>query len=1317
MEESVISDSLGWLVCFRFRRLYGCAQVLHLVVVLLLSGAILAACESQVEHTGCKSFADNINPDIQDVISGEDLGFESGNLDHRGRGSRYLDNVCHDSNLFCFRSTLPGLLSQDHDAEPKSAEVSGAGSVATSHARSTHMRANISWSSDCDIFKFTSGRTISCSLNSQKGCGLEGHDASCREPFLGRKTQYVESNKGLVTEKSGISYDFSPNVEVSPAHLDWGQKYLFFPSVAFVEVTNTHRDDLLTIYEPYSTNAQFYPCNSSEILLEPGESVSMCFVFLPTWLGLASARFVLQTSSGGFLIQATGFAIESPYKIQSLVGLDVSSSGKWRKNLSLFNPFDEALYVEEVVAWISVSAGNTSYSTRTVCGMNSIEDQHESLLTVKEWIDVKSSEVGLPLVSMRPHRSWEVGPLKTETIMELDVSFPGKGNIFGAFCMQLQRSSTLETETVLVPLEAEHRENTVNIEHASPVSLSLEILVPYGSTGNVVINLSMKNDAPYVVKVVKISEVGDSTNLFHIKYVEGIVLFPNTVTQIASISLRMLDTLSELSGSNMNCELLVLTNDSRNDRIKVSCRDLVHICSRHIIDSSVGSVQWSESVGSGKIQTQPSNSAKKRLLLNEVMNSPAVDELVLKNWKSHATVSGTSVLDDNEVLFPVVEVGNHSSAFVNVRNPSDQPVVMQLILHSGEIIDECKGVDGPLQPSASSSLSSTGEASPARYGFSTAEGALTEALVHPFGRASLGPLLFQPSDRCGWRSSVLVRNNLSGVEWLSLRGIGGSFSMVLFEESRPVQSLDFKLSFPTLHVSSSRDMQNVEETIHVCSQPIVKELYARNIGELPLEIRSIKVSGTKCGLDGFAVQTCKGFRLEPGNAMKLIITYQSDFSVATIHRDLELVLGTGTVVIPMKATLPLYMLSFCKKTIFWMRVKKFAVAVLVTASVCFLLLGCFLPCMASFSQGYFFKTAKRSISATKVEKSSYADQSQKRYGKLTLSARMNGLLRSIGEEQSHLLEPSSRFNDGRGVTKQQISTAKAAKSAVVLEKSSSFKDKEKVLTPLVPAIMNSVAVDSSDSREMSQTGNLKVKTGKDKGRRQKKKKNSGNGIAGLFEVSSSQSGNSTPSSPLSPASSLTPKTSRPVSPEVNYTTHARDRFAVPVQRCESRSSSQPRSKGNVLPSDSVKPYGKKNHPWGVSTQEKLDVLPRMPGKPVLLPSATFPSAGRPNSLWSSRPTSLASTSTIAPHARAPGSKLQEQKAVKTETRTEFEDQFRYDIWGEHIFGVPYMDRSKDTSGLKPHTTENTSCSFFVTGPQTLKSIAQPDTKNCYNEVG
>ncbi|GFP99829.1 hypothetical protein PHJA_002127000 [Phtheirospermum japonicum] len=340
-------------------------------------------------------------------------------------------------------------------------------------------------------------------------------------------------------------------------------------------------------------------------------------------------------------------------------------------------------------------------------------------------------------------------------------------------------------------------------------------------------------------------------------------------------------------------------------------------------------------------------------------------------------------------------------------------------------------------------------------------------------------------------------------------------SLVLFDgsKSNPVHSLEFDLNFPFF-----------------CSRLTIKEVHAKNTGNFPLEIKGVGVSGSGCGLDGFLVRNnCNGFLLPPGESVLLEISYQGDFSSDTIQRDLELALASGIlVIIPMKASLPIY----CKRSIFWMRMKK----ALVLLSL--LLVYVLFP---------------------------------------------------------RLMSNPSKTTDG------------------------------------------------SNSR------NITVGINKEKKRRRRKKKSS---HMGLFEVSSSQSGNSTPPSPLSPAKVIKPNEQR-----------------------DKSVSSDP-----------------------VSSDEKSNIR-KFAGRPVLLPSATFPSCSRATIVTTSAPCSpfLALSSPIAPHARAPGTRIRDQEngGEPGEKMGAEENLFTYDIWGDHLFGVSSSEPGEKVS------VENNSESFFVRDPQTL----------------
>ncbi|XP_062002778.1 uncharacterized protein LOC133720463 [Rosa rugosa] len=1303
------------LSLFRHRGLPVSTKAVLVLVVLACTLFCLATCESSgdglhklLENDDCGSYGDNFDVAradsfLSDTPSG--CGMQKGHFN--------TESVCSSSLSFCFPSTLPGFW--EHKLKLADLEVSGSQSDHLS-SENSNLASNKSWSSDNGMFKLFNGGIVSCSLISkeaanefssiQTGSANQNDLSSCRGPLLYQKSTSYRSDKTTeMTKSNSFGGSSSPHVEITPAVLDWGQKYMYFPSLAFLTVANTCNDSILHVYEPFSSDIQFYPCNFSEAVLGPGEIASICFVFLPRWLGPSFAQIILQTSFGGFLIQAKGFSIESPYGIHPLSGPDVSSRGRWSKNLSLFNSFDQHFHVEEVTAWISVSLEHTSHIAEAACSTRRDQGLNEpGVPNVKDRLVVRTGQVGLPLLAMRPLRNWEIGPHSSETIIEIDFSIESKGKIFGAICMQLLRSSQDKADTIMLPFEAELDGTAMNDDLAGPIIASLEVLHPWAGN-EAVVAISLKNCAPYILRVLEITEIADS-KIFQIKYNEGLLLFPGTDTYVAIV------TCTHLHVEDGQCKLLILTNDSSSSQIEVPCEDVVQICSRHWKDSTVEYEHQSERSESGDLKTVFSDSSMQLPSQTMAMDTAGeADELVLRNWKSQDTRSGMSVLDDHEVLFPMLQVGSHYSKWINVKNPSQEPVVMQLVLNSGEIIDQCKSPDGLIQPPSSGSLVCEKSPFPSRYGFSIAESALTEAFVLPNGRASLGPLLFQPSNRCEWRSSALIRNNLSGVEWLPLRGIGGSLSLLLLEESQPIQSVEFNLSLPIpLNISSPDMLLHVEDTTRSCLQPLSKELYAKNTGDLPLEVTRIKVSGKECRMDGFMVQPCKGFSLQPGESAKLLISYQTDFSAPLVQRDLELALATGILVIPMKANLPLYMLNTCRKSVFWTLIKKYSAAVFFVGSLMFLVLWyIFSQVFVLSSHDCLCASRKSSLDTSTSAAGKSCDVHSYRNSKFSVSSETNSLLRSFREDRTLMQASVGGYPHKQAETLDQEKSDHHAKQRLQVPKQThDLSDTPKNKGTAFSLTSESALLENSDELEASELGNLTVKTGKEKGRRRRKRKSTGSKLAGLLELSSSQSGNSTPSSPLSPVTSVIPKQTWQLSPDAGQVVEARNPFTHAAhQRCQKSHVFKSASKANLSePGVSLKYCN--SHPTFPS-QEQPSAPRETLARPVLLPSATFPCAGRP--------TPIMGSSAISPHARAPGSKLNDRKNVRAEEKTRRGDEYTYDIWGDHFPRLNLLGRSKDTNSLSSSNTESDPDSFFVKGPQTLMTNSPPRSVSYFHQEG
>ncbi|CAA0832783.1 Unknown protein [Striga hermonthica] len=1221
---------------FDHRGLFSSAKDVCFLVVLLSAIFVLAACEpcgvkevqNQCKFEGCRPCFDS--PGVTDGYVG------SASVLRNPVRQQFSQNLCHPSDLFCFPSTLS--VFEDDEIGAELEELDASELQSEGFLSGLKGKRNLNQLPYQGNFRFLCGKKVSCYSYQEDGFpelssgeaipknGPRTDVSSCVNPLLDKR---IETNGSSFSFEDGLP---TPPVEIKPSVLNWGHRNMYHPSLAYLNVKNLDNDNILRIYGPSSSDPQFYPCDSSDILLAPGENASICFVFLPTHLGLASAKLIIQTSLGGFLIQGKGFSVESPYQIHPEGSLDISPGGRWRKSLSLFNSLDDTLHVEELTAWISISSGNnTSKSSKSICRAHHMDYSSDyNVLNAKDWLAVEKGGDGKPLIALRPCENWVVGPKRTETFVELDISGRFEGKIVGALCMKLLRAPNSEIETVVLPLEVEMSlEKKTALKNTGLVSLSLETLAPCkcNTSKSARVALSVRNDAPYSLRLTKVNRVGESKASFEIKSLEGIILFPNTTTQVAFVNYA-----TNLEVVDPNCKITVLVNDTSFSQMEIPCSDVIGVCSGCLLDSSVGYTQRInvDYVNGGErffsSGVLPHSSIK-------VENTRESDEPILRNWKSQATtVSSLSILDKNNILFPVVLVGNYSSQWITVKNPSQKPIVMQLILNSVEVVNNCRIPEILLQPSSSNTLVGNNSIGPTKYGFSLAKDSMTEAFIHPYGFATLGPIIFQPSNRCEWRSSALIRNNLSGVEWLSLQAFGGSLSLVLHEgHDRPLQSLEFKSNLSSrLNFSFTGGNSS-----YYCSRSMTKEVFAQNTGDIPLDVVRIKVSGAECGLDGFVVHNCAGFSLQPGEQARLHISYHTDFTAATVRRDLELVLTAGILVVPMEASIvPTCSIDFCRRSIFWMRVKKAIVVLIFVASLLYFIVSLLFPHMNT-----------------------------------TASARQDFLI-SKKNSFSSMIHKWNSLNE----------------EALLFECCDGLNPSSEISSP--SSVLNLHTEDKIEPCD------LRVRVGKEKGKRRRKKKSSGFAIL-LSEASSSQSGNSTPSSPLSPSGSCTTPKKKGENPVIE----AKNPFSQQSNRSKGPDNS---SKVNKLVDTELSSKSKLNKNFhGLSTHEKSGLTKKVASKASLVPSAAFPSGGNGGETRSSL---LASNSPIAPHSRAPGAKLQSQQKVEgEEEQIGMKQNYTYDIWGNHLFGhhLDYQSREVSSKPSPSSFAENDSDSFFVRGPQTL----------------
>ncbi|KAG2554240.1 hypothetical protein PVAP13_9KG649600 [Panicum virgatum] len=999
----------------------------------------------------------------------EDCAEESDRADGDGRCLGFRDD-CADQSAFCFSSSVAHrLLASEVGIKAPDLEVSrewGPSSPPLGFPMSGGGGAVTCSSVDTTLARVRNG------LGRDGDAGVRHNAASCQAPLV--PDNWMRASAGVPMEldgtaadvdSSGLHSSLSMNVAINPPVLDWGSRDLYAASMATLTVVNLNNDSTLRLYEPFSTDPQFYVYGFEDLELQPGDNATVTFIFLPKLLGSSSAHLVLQTNFGGFIIHAKGMAVSSPYQILPLTGIDVVIGGQLERNLSIYNPYDDTLYVEEVVVWMS-SLESTRYSSHLVCQLGLFDGALE-LSSSRNWYAANSDESGWPVIFIRPSEQWEVLPSKRNTVIELKLQALSEGK-------------------------------------------------------------------PMIMRAVK------------------------------------------------------------------------------------------------------------------------ADDTILRQWRSHGTSDGISVLADHEMMFPVVQIGSQSLKWIKVHNPSLECAAMQLVVNSEEIIDQCKTVTDVCEltfSSKSPEINST----ETRFGFSLSDTAITEAHLCPSETALLGPIVFRPSNRCTWSSMVLIRNNLSGVEILPLRAYGGRQSIVLLEESKPAWKLEFNLGS---NVQNKSTMIEQEVLSSLCSQQLTKEIHVKNSGDLPLEVTKVKVSGADCGVDGFTVDNCKGFSVAPSESIRMLISFQADFSSAMVQRDLELVMTTGIFPIPMTANIPVCMLNQCRKS--YLRYAHWKLLLLSFGALTLLVLVFvrYTPhTLTVSSQDHYIKIDDR--------KSTIFEENRKS----TISKTLKPSFLHQSSKKSRAIKEHKRTEE-----------ALAEKyPASVVDNSKSTDDKnspdEQLHTTSTVSVSPKNPVEDKVSGEAPQTSeNLTIRIARDKGKRRKRKVG-GAGLAGKFEVSSSHSGNSTPSSPLSQGS--TPKQGWSFSgapSELKHDNKLETGFDV-----------------EATTSSAVTNREKKT--WSQVAKEQ-------PRSRSASPGTTSPSApALTTTAW--RSTMLATSSPIALRARAPGSNLVKDKAVKRGEGAGLKKDFTYDIWGDH-FPANLLGIARNGAPCKmPVASEGASYSLFAREPQTL----------------
>ena len=172
-----------------------------------------------------------------------------------------------------------------------------------------------------------------------------GQQVTCVDPdlFPAPETDGSSELRDCSKESSvdTSSSSCTPDGPIYPSQLEFGQQPLHQRQVAFLTIMNSCNGSRLSLLAAKSDNRQFFVTGFSEKFLVPGGTLKFPVCYLPQYVGAARGSITIETSAEPLVVQLQGEGVASLYEMR----VRVHENSHYV--ISLFNPFNETLFVEE----------------------------------------------------------------------------------------------------------------------------------------------------------------------------------------------------------------------------------------------------------------------------------------------------------------------------------------------------------------------------------------------------------------------------------------------------------------------------------------------------------------------------------------------------------------------------------------------------------------------------------------------------------------------------------------------------------------------------------------------------------------------------------------------------------------------------------------------------------------------------------------------------------------------------------------------------------------------------------------------------------
>ncbi|XP_024521002.1 transmembrane protein 131 homolog [Selaginella moellendorffii] len=246
--------------------------------------------------------------------------------------------------------------------------------------------------------------------------------------------------------------------------------------------------------------------------------------------------------------------------------------------------------------------------------------------------------------------------------------------------------------------------------------------------------------------------------------------------------------------------------------------------------------------------------------------------------------------------FEMVQIGVKEKMWINIVNPTQEPILINLILNTEAKSRNCKYRANWFWQGHKPQVHRDSSV------FAFDAGAVTEAIVQGGGKLQLGPLSFRTRQKCDWTGLLFVKNNFTGLEWIPIRGKGSSAGLVFLDGGSAVKKLSM-----AVEVSAGTNSTSLSDE-QICNARVHKNFQVKNTGSVVLEVRRIDLAEAP----SITLGRQSGFSLAAGETIDMMVSYKHDYQHAGANKQvLKMVTSIGTIKAPVVATIRRELVSLC----------------------------------------------------------------------------------------------------------------------------------------------------------------------------------------------------------------------------------------------------------------------------------------------------------------------------------------------------------------------------------------------------------------------